>query len=41
MLKKTENQVNDITMGRECSLHGEEDECIEDIGGEARRKQTT
>jgi hypothetical protein len=28
-------------MGRECSTNGEEEECIEDIGGEARRKETT
>jgi hypothetical protein len=35
-------------MGRECSTHGEEEEeeeeeedCLEGIGGEATRKQTT
>jgi hypothetical protein len=28
-------------MGRVCSTNGVEDECIEDIGGEARRKETT
>jgi hypothetical protein len=39
--KKIGNQVNCIKMGRECSIHGEEEECIEGIGGEARRKQTT
>jgi hypothetical protein len=28
-------------MGRECSMNGEEDECIYDIGGKTRRKETT
>jgi hypothetical protein len=28
-------------MGRECNIHGEEEECIKGIGGEARRKQIT
>jgi hypothetical protein len=28
-------------MGRACSTHGGEEECIQDIGGEARRKETT
>jgi hypothetical protein len=28
-------------MGRACSTNGGEAECIEDIGGKARRKETT
>jgi hypothetical protein len=28
-------------MGRACSTNGGEEECIQDIGGEARRKETT
>jgi hypothetical protein len=28
-------------MGRACSTNGGEEECIEDIGGKARRKDTT
>jgi hypothetical protein len=28
-------------MGRECSTNGGEAECIEDIDGKARRKETT
>jgi hypothetical protein len=28
-------------MGRTCSTHGEEDECIQDFGGKAKRKETT
>jgi hypothetical protein len=28
-------------MGRECSTNGAEAECIYDIGGKARRKETT
>jgi hypothetical protein len=28
-------------MGTVCSTNGEEEECIEDTGGEARRKETT
>jgi hypothetical protein len=28
-------------MGRACSLNGEEEECILDIGGKARKKETT
>jgi hypothetical protein len=28
-------------MGRACSMNGDEDECIQDFGGKARRKQTT
>jgi hypothetical protein len=28
-------------MGRECSKDGGEEECIQDIGGKARRKETT
>jgi hypothetical protein len=28
-------------MGRACSTNGREEECIEDIGGKAREKETT
>jgi hypothetical protein len=28
-------------MGRACSTNGREDECIQDIGGKARRKEAT
>jgi hypothetical protein len=28
-------------MDKDCSMHGGEEECIEDIGGNARRKETT
>jgi hypothetical protein len=28
-------------MGGACSTNGGEEECIEDIGGKARRKETT
>jgi hypothetical protein len=28
-------------MGRACGMNGEEEECIKDIGGKARRKETT
>jgi hypothetical protein len=28
-------------MGGACGTYGGEEECIEDIGGEARRKETT
>jgi hypothetical protein len=28
-------------MGRACGTHRGEEECIEDIGGKARRKETT
>jgi hypothetical protein len=28
-------------MGKACSTIGVEEECIEDIGGKARRKETT
>jgi hypothetical protein len=28
-------------MGRECSMNGGEKECTWDIGGKARRKETT
>jgi hypothetical protein len=28
-------------MGRACGTNGEEEECIEEIGGKARRKETT
>jgi hypothetical protein len=28
-------------MGRSCSTNGGEEECIEDIGGKAKRKETT
>jgi hypothetical protein len=28
-------------MGRACITYGEEEECIQDFGGKARRKETT
>jgi hypothetical protein len=28
-------------MGRECSMHGGDEECRQDIGGKASRKETT
>jgi hypothetical protein len=28
-------------MGRACSTNGREDECIKNIGGKSRRKETT
>jgi hypothetical protein len=28
-------------MDRACNTHGEEEDCIEDFGGEVRRKKTT
>jgi hypothetical protein len=28
-------------MGRTCNMNGREEECIYDIGGKARRKDTT
>jgi hypothetical protein len=28
-------------MGRGCSMDGREEECIQDIGGKARKKETT
>jgi hypothetical protein len=28
-------------MGSACSTHGSEEECIQDFGGNARRKETT
>jgi hypothetical protein len=35
------DQVKEDEMGRACSDNGGEEECIEDIGGKARRKETT
>jgi hypothetical protein len=35
------DQVKEDEMGRACSANGEEEECIEDFGGKARRKETT
>jgi hypothetical protein len=33
--------VKEDEMGRTCSTNGGEEECIYDIGGKARRKETT
>jgi hypothetical protein len=33
--------VKEDEMGRACSTNGEEEECIYDIGGKARRYETT
>jgi hypothetical protein len=33
--------VKDDEMGRACSTNGGDEECIQDIGGKARRKETT
>jgi hypothetical protein len=38
---KQNDQVKEDEMSRECSTNGSEEECIEDTGGEARRKETT
>jgi hypothetical protein len=35
------NQVKEDEMGRTCSTNESVEECIEDIGGKARRKETT
>jgi hypothetical protein len=34
------DQVKEDEMGRACSTNREEAECIQDIGGKARRKET-
>jgi hypothetical protein len=34
-------RVKEDEMGRACSTNGGEEECIKDIGGKARRKETT
>jgi hypothetical protein len=35
------DKVEKDEMGRECSMNGGEEECISNIGGEARRTETT
>jgi hypothetical protein len=35
------DQVKEDEMGRECSTNEGEEECIKDIGGKARRNETT
>jgi hypothetical protein len=30
-----------MRMGKKCSRHGKEEECIQGFGGKARRKETT
>jgi hypothetical protein len=35
------DQVKENEVGRACSTNGGEEECIEDIGGKSRRKETT
>jgi hypothetical protein len=34
-------QVKEDEMGRGCSRNGGEEECMQDIDGKARRKETT
>jgi hypothetical protein len=34
-------QVKEDEMGRACSTHGAEEECVEDFGWKSRRKETT
>jgi hypothetical protein len=36
-----EHRLKEDEMGRACSTNGGEEECIEGIGGKARRKETT
>jgi hypothetical protein len=33
-------RLKEDAMGRTCSTNGGDEECIEDIGGKARRKET-
>jgi hypothetical protein len=40
-LGSTNYIINEDEMGRRCRTNGGEEECIEDIGGKARRKETT
>jgi hypothetical protein len=35
------DEVEEGEMGRGCSTNGGEEECIQDIGGKARKKETT
>jgi hypothetical protein len=35
------DQVGKEEMGRACNTNGGEEECIQDIGGKARKKETT
>jgi hypothetical protein len=35
------DELNEGEIGRACSTNGREQKCSQDIGGEARRKQTT
>jgi hypothetical protein len=35
------DQVKDDKIGMACSTNGGEEECIQDISGKARRKETT
>jgi hypothetical protein len=41
VLLNINDQVKEDEMGRACNTNGGEDKCIEDIGGKARRKETT
>jgi hypothetical protein len=42
VLVYTQNdQVKEDKMGRVCSMNGREEKCIKDMGGKARRKETT
>jgi hypothetical protein len=34
------DQVKEDELGRECGTNGGEEECIQDIGGKSRRKET-
>jgi hypothetical protein len=35
------DQLKEDEMGRACSTHGGEEECIQDSSGKARKKETT
>jgi hypothetical protein len=35
------DQVKEDEMGKACSTNGGDEECIQDVGGKARRKETT
>jgi hypothetical protein len=40
--KYNENdEIREDEMGRACSMHGREEECIKSFGGKSKRKETT
>jgi hypothetical protein len=41
IIKTGHDQIKEDEMGRACSTNGRDEECIQDIGGNARRKETT